>query len=422
MRRTVKSIVMKLAHVFTLVIVLHVAVIGVLFVTPGCASDRSPGVIPADPIGQPRPTSEQPTQVAASPDRPSPASGITRYPPTRPSWNVNESSSPDVIVPPQPTRTPQPSRPPQPARAPEPIPTSGETTYVAEELEVISPSDATMSRFNTAPAPSRSGRRAPGPQPSTPVPGKTYIVKKGDTLGAIARRHGVPLDDLMSANGYTRNTANRLRVGEMLTIPPTDDQPEAPAAVPAARYSSATIDQEGLIYRVEPGDSLSRIAARHGSTVAAIKSANGLSSDRIIVGQELLVPKVESEPEPAVGVPDNAGRVTYIVERGDTLGAIARRYDVTVKAIMEANGIMDPRRLRVDQKLIIPTELSPVAPQPTRPPATRPQPAPAAVPAPLQPALPAEPSPPQPERSEAVDWESMDLDSIEPVDVEEAPR
>jgi LysM repeat protein len=59
-----------------------------------------------------------------------------------------------------------------------------------------------------------------------------------------------------------------------------------------------------------------------------------------------------SEPTP---IPPTATPVIiYIVKRGDTLGAIAQRYGVTVSAIVRANGLKDPHRLNVSQKLIIP--------------------------------------------------------------------
>jgi len=408
---------MKLAHVFTLVVGLHLVVIAALFVAPGCTNEPSqPAVVAADPVGMPARAQEQP--AASSSRAPAGASssgsGVTRYPPTRPSWNLNETTEPEVIV----------------AAEPEPVrraPQSPSSVYVAEELEVIEPSQETMSSFNTAPSSSPSPRystptpstRYSTPTPSAPrptVPGRTYIVKKGDTLGAIARRNGVSLNELMAANGYTRDTAHRLSIGEKLTIPAVDDEPEAPAAAPSPQFQSAEIDQAGVRYVVQSGDNLSRIASRHGSTVAAIKSANRLTSDRIFVDQELLIPEVERAPEPTPGVPDAEGRVVYEVKPGDTLGAIARRYDVAVKEIMRANNISDPRRLRVNQKLVIPTDLNPVDAAPSAP-SPRVTPAPAA-PSPA-PAAPPAPSP-APAAPEEVDLETIDLDSIEPVDVEDA--
>jgi LysM repeat protein len=49
--------------------------------------------------------------------------------------------------------------------------------------------------------------------------------------------------------------------------------------------------------------------------------------------------------------------IIYVIKQGDTLLAIAREFGVTVKAIQEANGITDPRRLRINQEIIIPVEI-----------------------------------------------------------------
>lgn len=54
---------------------------------------------------------------------------------------------------------------------------------------------------------------------STPPPTKTYTVRQGDTLNAIARRHGVTPAVMMNANGMTKAQANKLRVGQNLILP-----------------------------------------------------------------------------------------------------------------------------------------------------------------------------------------------------------
>jgi murein DD-endopeptidase MepM/ murein hydrolase activator NlpD len=88
------------------------------------------------------------------------------------------------------------------------------------------------------------------------------------------------------------------------------------------------------IYVVQPGDTLTGIAARTGASVAAIAGANGLrDADRILVGQHLTIPDA-GDPGAAPG--------TYVVRRGDTLGAIAARTGVPVTTIVAANGLVGP--------------------------------------------------------------------------------
>lgn len=352
MRQTVNKIVMKLAHIFTVVLGVHAVIIAAVLVQ-GCASDGEPtSPTAAAPAGEPERVQEQPYAPATSASRPSSAAptnaGQTRYPPTRPDWNISGDSTPAVVVPPS----------TQPVNA---RPTT--EVYVAEDFETQGPiEDSSVAGFNTV----RSTRDLPpttGTQTSFSAPssaGKTYIVKKGDVLSKVARQHGVTLGEVMELNGFTREEANQLKIGQAILIPASDGEPETPVNTPAPTYTSARIDIDGESYTVQSGDTLSTIATRAQSTVSAIKSANGLTSDRIVVGQKLLVPKVERAPEPVVGVPNAAGEVVYIVKPGDTLGAIANRYGVTVRSIMQANGISDPRRLRAEQKLVIPTGLEPV--------------------------------------------------------------
>jgi LysM repeat protein len=99
-------------------------------------------------------------------------------------------------------------------------------------------------------------------------PGETYTVKKGDTLSAIAKKHGVSAADLTIANSI-RNV-KRIQIGQVLTIP----NPDAP-----------------LEYLVRSGDTLDGIARQHRTTAAELKQYNRLQNpDRLFVGQKILIP------------------------------------------------------------------------------------------------------------------------------------
>jgi LysM repeat protein len=108
----------------------------------------------------------------------------------------------------------------------------------------------------------------------------------------------------------------------------------------------------GCYYVVQRGDTLFSIARRFGTTIAAIAQANGLSNPRYIrAGQRLIIPGAYLACVPPSTVP---GATVYIVRRGDTLYSIARRYHTTVAAIAWANSIANPHRIWVGQRLIIP--------------------------------------------------------------------
>jgi LysM repeat protein len=135
--------------------------------------------------------------------------------------------------------------------------------------------------------------------------------------------------------------------------------------------------------RVAQGDTLSAIARRTGSSVQAIAQANGLADpNRIVVGQVLVVPGAAPAPAPAPQAQPVATSGTHVVQPGDTLSSIARRFGTTVGAIQLANGIVDANRIRVGTALTVAG-----APAPVAAPAT-PAPAPAATPTPA-PAAPA---------------------------------
>lgn len=110
-------------------------------------------------------------------------------------------------------------------------------------------------------------------------------------------------------------------------------------------------------YRVQRGDSLSRIARTFNSTVAAIKSLNGMRTDRIAANAILRIPRAGTSGLPpqmvASASPSRPQTSTYRVRRGDSLGTIARRHDVSVKALMAANQLRS-HRIKTNEVLRIP--------------------------------------------------------------------
>jgi len=85
-------------------------------------------------------------------------------------------------------------------------------------------------------------------------------------------------------------------------------------------------------YHVGPGDTLSEIARVHGMTLSELRAVNRLTGDTIVAGTTLIV---SGGPTPPVA-PDTA---EYEVRWGDTLGDIARRFGVEMRELMEINGL-----------------------------------------------------------------------------------
>ncbi len=92
-------------------------------------------------------------------------------------------------------------------------------------------------------------------------------------------------------------------------------------------------------YVVRPGDSLSRIARICGTTIAALKSANGLTGDIIYPNQLIVIPGGAAGASTPVPAASGTCASPYIVKRGDSLYRIARLCGTTVAALKAVNGL-----------------------------------------------------------------------------------
>jgi LysM repeat protein len=110
--------------------------------------------------------------------------------------------------------------------------------------------------------------------------------------------------------------------------------------------------QGSVVHVVQPGENLFRISLRYGTTVDAIVAANRLTNRRVIhVGQRLVIPRGPGSPA-TPGHPATTGG-TYVVQRGDTVSAIALRYGVSAWAIVQANGLSNANLIYAGQRLVI---------------------------------------------------------------------
>jgi membrane-bound lytic murein transglycosylase D len=107
-----------------------------------------------------------------------------------------------------------------------------------------------------------------------------HTVRPGDTLGAIARRYRTSVDAIVRLNGLRSRTM--IYPGQVLRVPSRGGV-ETTLAAPAAKPG------ETVTYIVRNGDNLFQIAKAHKTTVEAIKAANGLVSDILVVGQKLVI-------------------------------------------------------------------------------------------------------------------------------------
>ncbi len=143
----------------------------------------------------------------------------------------------------------------------------------------------------TAPAP--TAPTSPGPA----LGATEYTIASGDNFSAIAKKFHVSLKALMDANPGAQPT--KLKIGQKINIPAS-----AASAASGTTANPAAPGTEGgtaeQVYSVKSGDSLTRIANHFGTSVKALRSANHLKTDRIVVGQKLKIPvKGAATAEPA---------------------------------------------------------------------------------------------------------------------------
>ncbi len=178
----------------------------------------------------------------------------------------------------------------------------------------------------------------------TPPPEeRRYRVRRGDTLGHIARRFRTSVSRIRSMN---RIRGSLIRVGQMLRVPGRNYNGQQWAG----SGPSYGTPKNAASHTVRRGDSLNRIARYYGTSINALKVANGLRGDVIHPGQVLRLSG--NGQEGARGT--NGDPVTYNIRSGDTLSRIARVFRVTVGALMRANPELQARYLKVGQRIIIP--------------------------------------------------------------------
>ena len=353
---------MKKSVAITAVLALHIGVISMLLVQAGCSSE------PEAPAAKAKTATEEVTTIAPAEQKeadasvrdaelPPEGSPALRVAPTRPAWNMEKADGAGETLVPE-----TPEEPAKVAQAP---------AKPAAETENI------------------------------------YVVRRGDNLSSIAQKHRVTLSELMAVNGLSRSSV--IQIGQEIKIPASGEVSSMPEQKPA-EHENAQVSSEAETYVVKSGDSLSRIAKRHSTTVRQLMSINNLKNHNIRIGQKLIVPKASAKKQAtSTQQSQNSaavnGEITYEIKSGDTLGVIARKYGTSVSAICKRNGISDPRKIRAGQKIIIASTAAPKNAATAKASATieKPATAQAAQPSaqPAQPSQTTQPAPQTPAQSSA---------------------
>ncbi|HYE79555.1 MAG TPA: LysM peptidoglycan-binding domain-containing protein [bacterium] len=155
----------------------------------------------------------------------------------------------------------------------------------------------------------------------------TYTVKSGDNPWIIAKKFGIPVEELLQANNLSEKSV--LAIGQKLTIPGQ----EAPAAAKVAA------EGEVIEYAVVKGDTLSEIAEAHEVSLAELLAANSITTQHMLqVGMKLKIPVDEPAADGAVPDP-NVEAVSHVLKPGESLWTVAKKYGIKVNDLATYNRV-----------------------------------------------------------------------------------
>lgn len=193
-----------------------------------------------------------------------------------------------------------------------------------------------------------------------------YTSRVGDSYLNLAFVFGVDLETFRRHNDLWRlqqlPTGVRLRVAAPADSPFRQLQLVAKTQPPQKQSTNHAVDSSppqtassptSHVYKVQKGDTLGKIARRHRTTVRALMQANGLRTSQIRAGATLQIPTLSSPQSTSLTSPKKI--FIYKIRRGDTLSSIAHRYRTTVRALMRANDLRNTR-IQVGSSLRIPNK------------------------------------------------------------------
>lgn len=166
-----------------------------------------------------------------------------------------------------------------------------------------------------------------------------YRVKRGDNLTTIAQKYDVAIEDLKKWNNIK---GNKVAYGKNLRINGTDVEQKL-SAVAKVEVDKKAVIKDSLgskmdsFYVVQKGDNLSAIAKKFNISVADLQEWNKLTNNNIQLGASLQIAK-NSIKEDVVAAPERKD-IQYVVQKGDNLGNIAKKFGVSLDDLKQWNNL-----------------------------------------------------------------------------------
>lgn len=204
---------------------------------------------------------------------------------------------------------------------------------------------------------------------------QTYTVKPGDTLFAIARKFGIHYNAIAAVNSLESPTD--VQPGQTLTIPPVgwEAEPASDTIVspPEAEEVAAAPPPAEPEVELEPGFAIEAEPESPAGIEPAFEAAPVETAGPAEEEQEETIPveppadfetaaPLSAETPVGVVAPEEAA-FRYTVQQGDTISAIAKKYGLTLRDLIEANDIVNPKLIFPGQKLVIPGYLKSLEPE-----------------------------------------------------------